>query len=330
MNFPSEKSPQARIRNVLDDVEIDIKMLAGDASERVYYRVSYSNDQSVVVALLPDPFNVNSLPYLNVSKLFSEIPIRVPKIITVDGDSGVLVLEDLGDDLLQDIDTLEPVGLSKRELYSEAMDILVRLQKRATELRNEQYIPFQIAFDEDKFFAELHFFQKYFLEAFLGANPTESEKTELDFAFRNLAIELCDRPFALCHRDYHSRNIMLNQGSLVVIDFQDARRGPAVYDAVSLLNDSYVRHTPEFISEMMESFQLSLGISLLGDYDITALQRNLKALGTFGFQITKRNKVFYKRYIEHTLLLVRNNLARNPKWDSLRRILARYCDEIGS
>ena len=51
------------------------------------------------------------------------------QVINVDGDSGVLVLEDLGDDLLQDIDTLEPVGLSKRELYSEAMDILVRLQK---------------------------------------------------------------------------------------------------------------------------------------------------------------------------------------------------------
>ena len=330
MSFPSDKNPQARIRDVLDDVEIDIKKLAGDASERVYYRVSYANGQSVVVALLPDPFNVNSLPYLNVSKLFSEIPIRVPKLINVDGDSGVLVLEDLGDNLLQDISTLEPDGFSKRELYSEAMDVLVRLQKRGTEPGNERYIPFQIAFDEDKFFEELDFFQKHFLEAFLGANLTESEKIELEFAFHNLAFELCDRPFTLCHRDYHSRNIMIKQGSLVIIDFQDARRGPAAYDAVSLLNDSYVRHDPEFISEMMENFQRSLGVSLLGDYDIAALQRNLKALGTFGFQITKRNKVFYKQYIEHTLLLVRNNLARNSKWDSLRRILARYCDEIGS
>ncbi len=44
----------------------------------------------------------------------------------------------------------------------------------------------------------------------------------------------------LCHRDYHSRNLMLHDGSLYIIDFQDARMGPDTYDLVSLLRDSYV------------------------------------------------------------------------------------------
>jgi aminoglycoside/choline kinase family phosphotransferase len=132
----------------------------------------------------------------------------------------------------------------------------------------------------------------------------------------------------LCHRDYHARNLMVVSDELVVIDFQDARRGPRAYDVVSLLNDSYVAHAEDFVAAMVERFERAVGAELTKDYDAAALQRNLKALGTFGYQIGRRDNSVYERYVEGTLRMVRSNLERNPRWDSLRRILARHCEEI--
>ena len=150
----------------------------------------------------------------------------------------------------------------------------------------------------------------------------------LSGVFSALSAELCEQEFALCHRDYHARNLMVVPDGLVVIDFQDARRGPRAYDVVSLLNDSYVEHSKEFVDAMVERFERAVGASIVKDYDAAALQRNLKALGTFGYQIGRRGNAVYERYLEGTLGRVQENLERNPRWDPLRRILARYCEEI--
>ena len=45
-------------------------------------------------------------------------------------------------------------------------------------------------------------------------------------------------PRVLCHRDFHVRNIMVKNGIQYLIDFQDARWGPLVYDVASLVKDS--------------------------------------------------------------------------------------------
>ena len=58
----------------------------------------------------------------------------------------------------------------------------------------------------------------------------------------------------LCHRDYHSRNLMLHDGSLYIIDFQDARMGPDTYDLASLLRDSYVDLSPQQVDELIAFF----------------------------------------------------------------------------
>ena len=66
--------------------------------------------------------------------------------------------------------------------------------------------------------------------------------------------ELASEPRVLCHRDYHSRNLMLHDGSLYIIDFQDARMGPDTYDLASLLRDSYVDLTPQQVDELIAFF----------------------------------------------------------------------------
>src|SRR6185312_10810347 len=58
--------------------------------------------------------------------------------------------------------------------------------------------------------------------------------------FQRICKTLDEQPKFVCHRDYHSRNLMLKLGRIYVIDFQDARLGPLQYDLVSLVHDSYV------------------------------------------------------------------------------------------
>jgi hypothetical protein len=144
----------------------------------------------------------------------------------------------------------------------------------------------------------------------------------------------------LCHRDYHSRNLMLHQGQLYIIDFQDARMGPDTYDLVSLLRDSYVDLPEDEVNDLI-AFFLALrcvpgGTERAGDgnefrrrFDLMALQRNLKALGTFGFQTISRGNPVYIQYIPRTLTYVRANLERYPRFGRLRELLAAHLEELG-
>jgi aminoglycoside/choline kinase family phosphotransferase len=137
----------------------------------------------------------------------------------------------------------------------------------------------------------------------------------------------------LCHRDFHSRNLMRHRGVLYWIDFQDARMGPATYDLASLLRDSYVDLSPEFVAERVEEFRQR---ALPGEsrdafqrrFDLTSVQRNLKALGTFGYMATVRGIPVYLQYIPRTLQHAAHNLRRYPELSGLQRVLARHVEEL--
>ena len=106
----------------------------------------------------------------------------------------------------------------------------------------------------------------------------------------------------LCHRDYHSRNLMLHRDSLYIIDFQDARMGPDTYDLVSLLRDSYVDIVDREVDELIAYFLALKGrnqddLEFRRRFDVMALQRNLKALGTFGYQTIARRNTVYIQYM---------------------------------
>jgi aminoglycoside/choline kinase family phosphotransferase len=311
-----------------------VTALAGDASTRSYYRVSVSargEDGSLVLALMPDAFDPEREPFLNVARLFRKIPVRIPAIHDVSGPEGILLLEDCGDQLLQVL-----VERSDREarksLYRQAIAILARIQHRGAELQSPSYLPYGLAFDEEKLSWELSYFRRHFLEGLRTASLAAAEAEALDEGFSRLARELAGLPRVLCHRDYHSRNLMVVEDELVVLDFQDARMGPVSYDLVSLLYDSYVELEVDLVEEMKEHFCRAVEPPSLPIFEaelaLMGLQRNLKALGTFGYQITVRGKSFYQRYVPYTLELVRSNLARNPQWDGLRKALSVHLPEL--
>jgi aminoglycoside/choline kinase family phosphotransferase len=307
--------------------EAEVARLAGDASNRMYFRLSSGENETRVLALLPSPFEPDELPFLQVAELLRLVPLRIPEVYEVRGELGILLLEDLGDNLLQD--EVASCGCEKkRALYLEAVQMLATLQTRGRELESGRYLPFRIAFDAGKFFDELVFFRTHFLEDLAGAELRDGERAELEEDFQRLAAALASQPYALCHRDYHSRNLIVGD-ELAVIDFQDARMGPRCYDLASLLNDSYVVHGEDLALEMRQAFAASTGADVGSEYDVAALQRNLKALGTFGYQIVSRGNEVYRRYVGHTLGLVRANLERNERWGRLGRNLARHLPELG-
>jgi len=222
-------------------------------------------------------------------------------------------------------------------LYRQAVALIEQLQRRGGELQSDRYLPYRMAFDVDKLTWELEFFAKHFIEGYRGSPFSPAERAALTSEWRSIVEELAGEPRVLCHRDYHSRNLMLRDGSLYIIDFQDARMGPDTYDLVSLLRDSYVDITERELDELIAYF-LALksrdGAATAAEeefrrrFDLMALQRNLKALGTFGYQtITRRNTV-YIQYIPRTLRYARTNLEKYSRFARLREILAAHVEEL--
>ena len=314
--------------------------LTGDASDRRYFRVLRREEPSVVFALHAEPFDADRLPFVRVAGLFEAMPLPVPDVLDRAGDLGLLVLEDLGDVTLQAHLGAAPAAEHNR-LYRQAVSFIEAMQRRGAELASPDYPPYGIAFDVDKLLWELEFFTKHYLEAYRGAVIAAPVRAALAGEWRALAEELAAEPRVLCHRDYHSRNLMLHRSELYIIDFQDARLGPDTYDLVSLLRDSYVDLAEAAVDELIAYF-IALKrpasapsaefLAWERDYrmrfDVMALQRNLKALGTFGYQTSVRRNPVYIQYIPRTIRHVQKNLERHARFGRLRELLSEVMTEL--
>jgi N-acetylmuramate 1-kinase len=313
--------------------EMKVVPLTGDASDRRYFRVLFRDGAPHVLAVHPGPIDFDALPFVNVARLLSSMPVPVPRILDHSRELGIIALEDLGDVTLQ-AHLGAASAAEHAALYREAVTLITTIQHRGRELESSQYVPYSVAFDVEKLMWELRFFTKHFLEAYRGATLSDTTREALSDEYAAIVNELAAEPRVLCHRDYHSRNLMLHNNRLYIIDFQDARMGPDTYDLVSLLRDSYVDFSARQIEALIAFFLAKRGASAAEDadfqrrFDLMALQRNLKALGTFGFQTTSRGNTVYIQYIPRTLTYVRANLARYKRFSRLRDLLAQHLDEL--
>jgi aminoglycoside/choline kinase family phosphotransferase len=312
--------------------------LTGDASDRKYFRVLMRNAPTQVLAVHPQAIDFDTLPFANVSRLYSVMPVPVPRILGHSNALGIIALQDLGDVTLQ-----AHLGASSpgehAALYREAVTLIDTLQRRGAELASPEFIPYGIAFDVEKLTWELQFFTKHFLEGYRGAALTAAAREALATEYALIVEELAAEPRVLCHRDYHSRNLMLHEGRLYIIDFQDTRMGPDTYDLVSLLRDSYMDFTEPQVEDLIAFFLALRGAhasrrpawearEFRRRFDLMALQRNLKALGTFGFQTISRGNPVYIQYIPRTLTYVRHNMDRDSRFGRLRHLLAEHLEEL--
>ena len=304
--------------------------LTPDASDRRYFRILLPDAPSIVLSLYAAPFEVAKLSFVNVATLLARMPVPIPAVLGHAEDLGVLALQDLGDVTLQaHLGAASPA--QHAALYRQAVALIATLQRRGAELASPDFLPYGIAFDVEKLTWELDFFTKHFLEAYRGITLTDGERAQLRAEFAGVVDELAAEPRVLCHRDYHGRNLMLHEGELYMIDFQDARMGPDTYDLVSLLRDSYVDLPDQTVDELIAYFLALNGAPDDPDFrrrfNVMALQRNLKALGTFGYQTTARRNPVYIQYIPRTLRHVRRNLTL-PRFAKLRDVLATHVEEF--
>ena len=322
---------QYLVEQKLDDRVLKVVPLTGDASDRRYFRVLLKGETPIVLSLHQGAISYETMPFVSIARLMAEVPLPVPRILHYSNPLGILGLEDLGDVTLQ-----AHLGAATPDehaaLYRQAVTFIARLQHRGEELRSSKYPPYGIAFDVEKLTWELEFFAKHYLVAYRGATLSDAHRDALRAEWSSIVNELANEPRVLCHRDYHSRNLMLHAGSLYIIDFQDARMGPDTYDLASLLRDSYVDLTPAQVDELI-AFFLALKASAAGStpaqetefrrrFDLMALQRNLKALGTFGYMTTSKNNTVYIQYIPRTLNYVKANLGKYERFARLRDLLS--------
>jgi aminoglycoside/choline kinase family phosphotransferase len=319
-----------------------VRRLAGHASLRSYWRVGEPPRSHVVMVMPPDakPEEVTKggtpavNPFVDVQRYLAGLGVRVPAIRSFEEAEGLMVLEDLGDDMLE---TRLLAGAPRARLYEDAIDQLARL-RAAAEARPGGCVAFTRAFDEELYRWELDHFLEWGLEAWKGARLSPEERAVVDRDFDRIAAALAAEPRGFTHRDYQSRNLMvLPGGAQAVIDFQDALLGPRQYDLVALLRDSYVELPPELIEALLrrwlDRFAAAGGPRLeygpfRATFDLLTVQRKLKDAGRFVFIDRVRGNPGFLVSIPASLRYVRDALARRPELAELQRVLARHVPEL--
>ena len=240
--------------------------------------------------------------------------IPVPDILRFDAERGLLFLMDCGDTHLADKIKAAPKNIVY--WYQKAIEIIVAFHTRATENLTPDCPAKNLFFDEEKLMWEMDFMLEHYVQGILKNVLSSDEKNKTRKALGTLCKALSDQNRVFTHRDYHSRNIMIHNGKLRVIDFQDARMGPCQYDLVSLLKDSYIVIEESVRQELLEYYIECMqqhGREIKRDpfykiFDWMSVQRNLKAIGTFAYQSKILGNDRYLQYVEPTLEYIKKTL----------------------
>ena len=314
----------------------EIVALTPDASLREHFRIPWRRG-TAVAAVYPEPFDPDIHPYLDVTRLFLECALPVPEVYDADGASGIIVQEDLGDRQLYR--AFESANEDEREEYLEgAIAMIAQIQAATGVAYKRKSIASRLAFDEAKLSWELNFFREHYFGSLRGEKLTHGEAAELRVELNDIASELSDCPRVLCHRDYHSANLILDRkNSLRIVDHQDARMGPASYDLVSLVLDR--QPAPPSVAEVRAQRLLLLderrrhGLKALdpdefaAEFRLMTVQRGLKAIGTFSYQTAVCGRgAFYAGFIPPTLKIVLQAAELLERFPVLRRMIS---DRIG-
>ncbi len=302
--------------------------MAGDASDRSFFRLHAPSLSSMVLMVHSEPFDLASFPYFMHSRFLQGIGAAVPQIVASYPAEGILVVQDLGDETLQThLESCDPERM--RFLYLQAVRMIALLQQEGTRALTPDLPAANMALDAEKFLFELRFFAEHYTGGLLSSPLTADQDAALREWFVSLARQVAAYPRVLCHRDFHSRNLMVKGDRLYMVDFQDARLGPYTYDLVSLLGDAYV-DMPSGLAEELIDFHREVSRApeppevFRAAFDRTCLQRSIKAVGTYASQAMIRGNQSYLRYIRPALDSIRASLSRSDADGADREVLALF------
>ena len=286
-----------RIKSWLNDLgyrDYKIEVLGGDASFRKYFRIIDGEKSYILMDTTADKEVL--YPFIEISVRLLKAQVEVPRIIAQNLEVGYLLLTDLGSRHLADV--LSPMSVEL--LYMKGIHQILKIQEADTtnlELYDEAFLMY-----------EMNLMQEWYLEQHLQKSLNSDEQKMLDQSLELICQEVLSQPQdVFVHRDFHSRNIMMETGrKLVIIDYQDARKGALTYDLVSILKDVYVRFDPKQMERLALEFKMLKKVKVSDEqfirwFDFTGLQRHIKILGIFARLDIRDKKSRYLNDIPQTL-----------------------------
>jgi aminoglycoside/choline kinase family phosphotransferase len=322
-------------KKILSSGILNVDRLTGDASTRRYYRVETTNESYVVCIDTPS-VNCDSksgnkkVPFLEIQSILQDNKIRVPRILDHDLSKGYILEEDLGDNtMLSAVARGQSIG-EELSTYERCLELLINFQAIDVKKYSNKHFT-KIAFDEQKLMSEVEFGIRYFVEKYLEYNMLDKERKLILNLFGTICKKLSLKKRVFTHRDYHSRNLMVKDDELVVIDFQDARMGIPQYDLVSLLEDCYYQITPKNLERLKiiywenfvkGRFDQDSFVEFEEYYDLMAIQRVFKAIGSFSYIYSLRSDKRYLKYIGFGFEKLRTILLKYPEFKPLRQVLS--------
>lgn len=299
--------------------------LTPDASTRTYFRIPWG-EGSAVACVYPEPFD-KRLPFLDTTALFQAGGVPVADVLHTEPEMGILVQEDLGDRTLAEV-LRQSEDAPGDALIDQAIRLIARIQAATGAARDRNSIAYRLRFDREKLEWELDFFLEHHFGSLLKRPLMKGLENGVRGEFKALAEELEEYSRVLTHRDFHASNLMVkDDGGLALIDHQDARLGSAAYDLVSLLLDRVTEAPDKFRLERKRALLLGererAGLESIDaeefafEFDIVAVQRCLKAIGTFSNQAGNFGRSNYIPFIAPMFGIVEETCKRIGRYPAI-------------
>ncbi len=282
--------------------DADLQPASVDASFRQYYRVE-RDAESFIIMDAPPP-REDCHPFVQIAGYLESMGLNCPRILGADFDNGFVLMTDLGS--TRYFDELRKNSERATELYNRAIDALLTLQEKGEAY--QQQLP---TYDYDFISFELSIFRDWLCGRHLGIDFTDEEEKQWLNCCEFLIDNALRQKQVFMHRDYHSRNLMVNQeNNPGILDFQDAVEGPITYDVVSLFKDCYIKWTADEIEAWALRYYGRLKAEtkeelppdeFLQQFHLMGVQRHLKAAGIFARLNHRDGKSGYLADIPRTL-----------------------------
>lgn len=294
--------------------------IAGDASIRAYTRLTRTDGDTAILMDAPPDRGGNVRPFTHIAAHLSHVGLSAPQILAADDTKGLLVIEDLGDDLFARVIVQNPA--LETPLYQAATDVLVYL--------HDQPIPADLAPFDAAFMTPLAgLAYSWYLRGADGDWQTQLPIFEA--AFRDILHRHIDGPLVLVQRDYHAENLLWLPGRAAqkkvgLLDFQDAMLGHSAYDLVSLLQDARREVPPEIERDMITRYIERTDTDAArfdAAYHVLGAQRNLRILGVFARLSLHHGKHHYIDLMPRVYALLMRDL-RHPALANVADMLT--CD----
>ena len=299
-----------------------------EGSNKDFYRLTdNSSKQSYILMLADDSQKEKGTlkDWVKISEHLKNIEVRIPKIYNYFINENAVLMEDCSDKLLTNqLNTLNPSKDLQTiwEYYKTSTKMLTIAQKiENSKLKN--------SLDKNILYNDLLLFYDYHIKPRIIAQKNVFNPDLFYSEIKSLTVYLDSLNKSFTHRDYHSRNIILSNKELILIDFQDSCKGPRAYDLISLCFDPYVSleaKTKEkiFFSNlelMTKELPRTIRKEVQESWKIVAIQRLYKVLGSYNFLGSQKGKEKFLNYIKPTLNILSEVDFFDKRWPYLTKTL---------